>query len=910
MATLFGGTGGGVFVASMVSDEVYDPVYDTEMDASFIWNVLPSFYRDVMDDQVLFETVWSGMMQDVSAGVLNLWQIDYAKSLNTVPVLAQRKWVQFDLYQDVDFGEDPKLTRVGVPGTFVYDAVTRTISGTAYNRARHDRNVTPLAGSVDEETSLAWEVELTVEACQTYGSVLFGYFSSSDARLLNSISIGVIGSETLEDAPRPCIVHAAPTAGGSVSVSSLELTVGSEYRLAATYTARTGAVELSVIELRYERVTSTTGYTEGEIGEAFTEVFTDDSTNFDTLGVLVGDFLAVFGAEFEVISVDGYSLTVRPTGLAVDVTGATYQIFGESEVATLSLNLPTDSAVPEFDADQFGVGSYDTRTSSSLFLATPKKARRKSITFSTDAWRYLDPTVGEVVLSLPRLQDVVVDPAELQFEGTDYFVVVTEAANLSNSTSTIKFQEPPILAYWAEYVAYDEAYIRDNFGRNVGLNALSSDQYKAQVRGLHYSYFRGPTLASVRLGTHILVGLPISEAEGVVDSINPAYSGTLGLITVSGVDYLYPSVVGTSLQVGDEVAQFAPLSDGVEVVDYRTDPAWFAGRSGFHELEKYHSFQINLNLDAFGIDTLALASVFTDAIKPTWKNAHFLVFKNLVDEVEMTDRLLVGLILHLYDTPCDPPAVVAYDDAIYEGVEPDWAYDQGTDDWDATTAAMRATGAVLDGVVTLTNAAAGGVGAGTSFLSVLGGPGAVVDRRLAVAIYRTSTAGTTSMGSADFEDLTADFLETGREVQVGDVIDISGDDVYSVAAVVDSTHLTLNAPSPLNGSGLTYTIVGAYSTWSNVTSVANDTALTLTTVFPGVTGDYKVLLINNLYFEAYYDQFEEMCPEERVSFYMTLLPSYVGALPIMTPLPDSQTTTITVTYNAAGETKTSTLTEL
>ncbi|HSG27984.1 MAG TPA: hypothetical protein VLA34_05845, partial [Candidatus Krumholzibacterium sp.] len=112
MALLFGGTEGGFFVASVVSDEVYDPVFDTPMDASFLWNILPSFYRDLMEDREMFDVLWSGMMQNAGADLLNLWQIDYAKSLNTVPRLGQRKWVEFDLYRELDFIEDPALTRV------------------------------------------------------------------------------------------------------------------------------------------------------------------------------------------------------------------------------------------------------------------------------------------------------------------------------------------------------------------------------------------------------------------------------------------------------------------------------------------------------------------------------------------------------------------------------------------------------------------------------------------------------------------------------------------------------------------------------------------------------------------------------------------------------------------------------
>ena len=97
MAHLFGGSGGGVFVASVVSDEVYDPVFDTSLSAQFVYQVLPDFYRALMDDQDIFELIWQGAMQGLSADLLNLWQIDYSKSLNDVPVISQRKWQKIDL---------------------------------------------------------------------------------------------------------------------------------------------------------------------------------------------------------------------------------------------------------------------------------------------------------------------------------------------------------------------------------------------------------------------------------------------------------------------------------------------------------------------------------------------------------------------------------------------------------------------------------------------------------------------------------------------------------------------------------------------------------------------------------------------------------------------------------------------
>ena len=897
MALLFGGTTGGYFAASIVADEVYDPVYDTTMDASFIYQVLPSFYRDLMTDQELFSTVWSATMQGVGADLLNVWQIDYAKSLNDVPVIAQRKWVEFDLYESVDFTTDPVLTRTGIPGIFTYDEPLQGLIGSPSNRARHDRNVTALQGTVDERTSLSWDVELTVTSAQPLSSVLFGYFSSSESRQVSSIAVGVLGSDTLDDSPRPFIIHSDPASSGSGAVGSYVLSLDAEYRLVATYTASTGVIALSVVELRNERLTGTTGYTLDDLDSLFTNIFRDDSVNFDTLTIAVGDTLIALGVEFEILSVDGSQLTVSPTGLAVDVDVITYSIEGPVEVATLSLDLPADSVDPTFTADQFGVASLDTGAISPTFIPAPGNARRKTLTFQADSWHYLDPTVEELIISLPRLQDVPTDPGTLLYEGTDYFV----------EASTIKFQEPPVVAYWAEYVGYDEGYIRDNFGLNVGLDEDSSDAYKAKVRGLYYAYFQGPTLDAIRTGVHILVGLPISEAAGTVTSINDAFSGTLGEITVDEASYLYPRLVGTSLLVGDVVEQFAPLSDGVEIVDYLKDPTWFTGKLTFNEMEKYHSYQVNLNLDAFDISTLTLASTFVDQIAPTWKEAYFMVFKNLVDEIEIVDSLIIALALNLYDTPCDPPSVIAYDDLVYGG-DPDWLYDMGLADWDTTAPAMSATGVDLVGYSTLTNGSATATGTGTGYLGELGGPGAVVDRRLSIAAFRTSATGETVLASSVLEDPSANFTEAGREVLYGDRVEVTGEGSFVVLSVDSATQLTLDAPMAATGT-VTYTVTGDHSIWSNVATTASNTSLDFATVFPGTTGTYELLLINNAFFTAHYDHFEEVCPDEQLTFALTY--TGVPVAPFNIDMPDTQTATVSVAFTGAtGQEQTTTLTEL
>jgi hypothetical protein len=665
------------------------------------------------------------------------------------------------------------------------------------------------------------------------------------------------------------------------------------------------------------------------------------------------------------------------------------------------------------------VSSLDSRSINSLIYPAPSLARKRGVSATVDNWRYLDPTSSDTILSLPRLQDVITDPQELLYEGTDYVVEVFRDPNsTSDAFSVMRFQEPPLEPLWAEYVGYDEKHIRNNFGINVGLEDVSSDIYKARVRGLYYAYFQGPTLNAIRTGVHILIGLPIADVAGEVEGINPAYSGTLGLITVAGRDYLYPLAVGTDLQVGDDVDLFEPLSRGVEITDYRKDPEWFVS-TDLHELQKYHHFRVSLNLDAFQLESLDLAGQFVDQIKPTWKQARYLVFKELSDNVDITDALTLVVALNLFDTICDQ-FVVAYDDNIYEGEEEDWKYSQGIADWDETSAAMRATSTTLVGTAVLTNSATGAVGTGTSWVADIVPPNAYV----AVGRYSDSVTGETTAGSlfffdntdgvfdniepndhiviagegtfevneivrnvfssgtgkfldaTTFEDLSATFqadglqpgdvlvpvgglndglefevssvpsetqiiiagaatpaeidtgtggfvgvtvfespgatwqtlgvqpgdylilsgggANSGQEFEVGLVVDedqlvivgaaiLSAGETYSIERREDYTvdrenQLTLDAPLGFTNTNVSWEVTGKLKIWSEVASVTDNSNLDFSTPFVGQTGVYVLALLDNDYKQAFYDQFEEFCPEEELEFVATLSQGYQAQL--------------------------------
>jgi len=881
MAYIFASNSGGIFAASVVSEEVYDPVFDTPMDADFIYQLLPSFYRDLMDDKEVFSVTWSGFMQQVAGDLLNLWQIDYAKSLRDVPVIAQRKWVQLDLVREVPFSEEPGLELSGAASQlFTFDINTELLNGVYVSRSRFDATYLQLIRFVNERASLYFSVDVTVESAEKFSGALFGYFGNG-SQLTDGLVAAILGSETEVDKPRAAIIHFSPSGMPTVAVSALTLSLDEGYRLDLNYTSGTGVAVLEVYELRHLKVEGTAGTTEGDESELLTNFFTDESVDFEALEVVPGDILIAFETEYEVLSVDGSTLTTKTIGLPVEVSSIAYEVRGSAVVTSCALDIPGDASDPSFTATRFGTATLDIRSTTAAIFSSLASLKIKELRAATTNWRFLDPSFEEDVLTLPRLQNVVTSPDILLTEGTDYFL----------EDSTIFFQEPPLEGLWAEYVGYDEAYIADNFGANVGLVAPSSDQYKARVRGLNFAFWQGPTVAAIQKGVHILIGLPIAEKAGVVEVVNEAFSGTLGLITVSGIDYLFPVLVGTELQVGDEVSTFDPLCLGVEVVDYVIDPEWFVNLN-INELRKFHTFAVRINLDAFSLDTLSLAGEFVTRIKPTWKDELFIVFKELEDDIIVTDDLLLNVVLKLYDQPCE--LFVAYDSVEFGGEEADWKYDQGLADWDGTSAAMRGTSTLLTGILTITNGSAGGTGAGSAFLGEIGGPGVVVGKNLAVGLYTTSAFGHTVAGSNTFTDGSGKLANC----VVGDTIEITGEGVFEVLLVNSPIEIVLDAPTVSDNTGVTWENFGRLNNWSSLASVASNTALTFGTISSLPSGTYHFALLNNDYLTVFYDQFTESCPDEEFEIILTYTGGAAPFGPVTVP---AATGTTAHTFATNGE---------
>lgn len=227
---------------------------------------------------------------------------------------------------------------------------------------------------------------------------------------------------------------------------------------------------------------------------------------------------------------------------------------------------------------------------------------------------------------------------------------------------------------WGEVSFFDNNdAIESNFGILVGLTrddlaSVSSDlNYRQAVAGIMYALTRGSAVDKVRLGAHILLGLPFAEHRGIIKSIEPDYRLDIngdpiqGRILVEDVDssgaskgtlrvYIYPiedsdlagleinPETGEEYAVGDTVEIFAPLCKGVQVDDYLTTPL-DASSTVSRYLQQFHSIRVKANDNIFSLSELGLLSDFLKKITPSYVAYHVTSSTEVFDEPEVEDDL-------------------------------------------------------------------------------------------------------------------------------------------------------------------------------------------------------------------------------------------------------------------------------
>lgn len=305
--------------------------------------------------------------------------------------------------------------------------------------------------------------------------------------------------------------------------------------------------------------------------------------------------------------------------------------------------------------------------------------------------------VPDELVSAPVLQEQPVDPPVVLRENLDYIV---EGGYIEFEKGLFSLLEHSPDNFWAECALFDNSStIENNFGRLVQLAAedissrRTSAPYLSAVKGLFFAYTNGPTVANIRLGLQILLGLPFAEEDGVILEVQENFSedvnGTpLGRVLIEDVDlttlkktgfrrvYLYPTEVGLEINpstgveyaTGDTIRRFAPISKGVEVVDYIKDPLWWKYGLNGMEILKYFTFKVAVDSSVFSSDEVDFGLEFVRKIKPAYTNVITAALLNLSDDISVEEQLALAIVLKFYDNTWGLEATNRADDFNQQGV--------------------------------------------------------------------------------------------------------------------------------------------------------------------------------------------------------------------------------------------------
>lgn len=129
---------------------------------------------------------------------------------------------------------------------------------------------------------------------------------------------------------------------------------------------------------------------------------------------------------------------------------------------------------------------------------------------------------------------------------------------------------------WIPNLWVEEGTVEHNFGEPIDFIRDNSVAYTHSTRGLWYVYWNGPSVKNIEIGTKILMGVPYAPETTIVRSLLPGEGGTdIVLETSDGLVFTIEEPLQPIVNAGDTVLRFHPLADGVDVWDYINNPDWF-----------------------------------------------------------------------------------------------------------------------------------------------------------------------------------------------------------------------------------------------------------------------------------------------------------------------------------------------
>lgn len=632
-------------------------------DVRFLWNYLSDFWR-LVEDRERLEVYWSGLAQVAAAELLTLWQIDYSKSLRDIQRTAQRRWLHYD-FEMQEAQPDRATFRT------VYSGIEST-------------DLSALLGYNYADDSV--HLDLAVDGFASPVIIPFPYpgHSVSNAELVALIQVALAQID-----PR-VLVRVLTARDTSIQRIRIEapflISVVLETNAAGNFNAH-----------------GVNGLLAGQGGAISPRSYrVDRSLQF--LDVKEGDFLVLEGIAYRIARVidepsDPWSFQRLSLLDSIPVPApTTWAISGQVKSKTLDFDAGLVSPADPVTVDVVVLSTGNLTTITVPALATTANQPSALAIDAAALGRYLSQPalysvslrkvvrrthlpVDPLVADIPRLQEKIrsKDDTEVLRRNVDYFLETFRGApclrfvtgtapdpinDIEGTPDVWQYADPPARV-WAEVTYLDNRpSIEANFGIPAGftLDDLATlpthVDYLSSVRGLWYAYFNGPTLFNLKAGTQILLGLPFAEESGTIEEIRTDFSATDSRLLVRDAaataivrSYTYPAQLGLETnpdtgmpyQLGDTVAQFAPLVTGVDIVDWVKSPRWFGGylqQGIFFEVEKFFKFLVRVDSSAFNLAALLFVQSFIRRIKPTYTFPLFVVLQKIADtDISTTDAI-------------------------------------------------------------------------------------------------------------------------------------------------------------------------------------------------------------------------------------------------------------------------------
>lgn len=644
-------------------------------DTNFLFSYIGDFWKLVEGAETL-NVAWSGLAQVAASELYTLWQHEYSKSLRDIQRTIARRWLHYDLLLAEPL---PELTKVralwsGVQSSNVPVVGNPGVIGTSLIIS------SPI---FEEDVVVDWVGSTTAQGA---AAELLNRLLEIDGRFVVTVLPDRTGAFIVIriDAPFPFTIAEGTNSplftvgdsSGSISGSG-----------AAGGGAKTYVVDRSLAGLGIQEddllIIDGVGY---RITRVINGAPTDPDT-FDQQRLSLKDELPVpAGTSWTIASTVKSELLDFYRGMVSENDDIFFEVastegLGEPEIiATKAVGVA--EALPGIlgiDATPIGAALVDP--DKTVYLA--KCVRRT----------YLPVT--PLLKDLPALQEhiVIVDDEATLRRNVDYFIEAFRDGQALRFSSSIgadvwEGQVPPE-RLWAEYSFIDNnPTIEANFGIPAGftlddLAGLPGDvDYLSAVSGLWYAFFNGPRPDNIRVGAQIFLGLPFAEEAGVIEEIRNDFSSSSGRILIRDSkneeivrSYTYPNALelevnpdtGTRYVVGDSVKQFAPLVEGVEVVDYVKQRDWFKGilaQQVFYEVQKYHTFTIRVDSDIFDLSALLLVRSFVLTLRPTYTYPVIIVELSPQDtDLSVVDSIKFSGKLILNDDTCPGLGATIFDDA-------------------------------------------------------------------------------------------------------------------------------------------------------------------------------------------------------------------------------------------------------